>query len=259
MTTEIENCRKHDPKKIRVCSMDDCNDVYHARGFCRKHYLKGIRAGSIKKERSCKLKTCTNPHYSKGYCQLHYQQNKHLGIVAEIGFSNGKNPILKLKDYAKVKLFNTDRKFTGYFLIDLDDVSLFEGRYCSVSLSGYVVTYIRKGQLLHGKHKLIPANHLIIKPKKGHVVIHKNDDRLDLRKGNLMQVSHSESGVQRKIYKNNTTGVKGVSYHKSLKQFSAGLTYNKIEKRKYFNTLEDAVTQRKAWEAELSHLPKISR
>ncbi len=31
-------CHRHEHKPIKICSMDNCNEKHHSKGFCNKHY-----------------------------------------------------------------------------------------------------------------------------------------------------------------------------------------------------------------------------
>lgn len=63
------------------------------------------------------------------------------------------------------------------------------------------------------------------------------DNRLD----NLRWATHSENGGNRKTSKNNTSGVKGVSYNKHAEKWQAFVTVTKIRiNLGLFKTLEEA-------------------
>lgn len=51
--------------------------------------------------------------------------------------------------------------------------------------------------------------------KKGELCDHKNKDGLDNRRENLRKVSYVENGLNRRLAKNNTSGVTGVCWDKS--------------------------------------------
>jgi len=73
------------------------------------------------------------------------------------------------------------------------------------------------------------------------VLDHINNDKLDNRIENLREASISQNGFNAKIPKNNTSGVKGVSWHKQSNKWLARLhSYNKPIHLGSFTDLEDA-------------------
>lgn len=65
---------------MKLCSIEGCNEVHHAKGFCNQHYRSFHRHGdpfkiSRNKNRSCQIEGCKEPYRAKGYCKKHYFQN----------------------------------------------------------------------------------------------------------------------------------------------------------------------------------------
>lgn len=71
----------------RKCSVDNCDNIHDARGYCKKHYAKWNRHGDPLYEkvyaRICKVKDCGREgsldangkrYLSNGYCFKHYNQ-----------------------------------------------------------------------------------------------------------------------------------------------------------------------------------------
>lgn len=85
-------------------------------------------------------------------------------------------------------------------------------------------------------------------------VDHANGNGLDNRKENLRASNRKHNANNCKIFKNNTSGVIGVCYHKQRKlwvaQYGNREFQNKHNTRKTFKTFEEAIAQRKAWEDE---------
>ena len=85
---------------------------------------------------------------------------------------------------------------------------------------------------------------------------HINHDKSDNRISNLRAVSHSENSRNQKIYKNNTSGVVGVSwYPKKGKWRSKMKVREKYIHLGYFTEKEDAISARKAAEEEHNFHP----
>ena len=76
--------------------------------------------------------------------------------------------------------------------------------------------------------------------------IHGRDSRNDNRKSNLRIVNMSKNGMNKKIQKNNTSGVTGVSLNKNKTKWRARIKVNGKEKHLgEFVNFEDAVQERK--------------
>lgn len=57
-------------KKVKVCSVADCETKMLAKGLCNKHYKKVWVKGNTK---LCGVKDCSNKHYARNYCSKHYR------------------------------------------------------------------------------------------------------------------------------------------------------------------------------------------
>lgn len=79
---------------------------------------------------------------------------------------------------------------------------------------------------------------------------HKNRDRSDNRIKNLRLVTNAENGRNRKIAKNNKSGVNGVSYIQRDDRWEARID-GVFQRQKRFKTKEEAVKQREQWDKEL--------
>lgn len=80
--------------ETRICSVSDCEEAHHAKGFCNRHYKKWKRgklnsgakltAESRKRPRRrrtvvrCRVRGCFNSELSLGYCEIHYNRYEML-------------------------------------------------------------------------------------------------------------------------------------------------------------------------------------
>jgi hypothetical protein len=67
---------------MESCSIENCGNKYHGKGFCSKHYQKNKRLGDplAKKEKQfCSIENCENKYAGKGFCNKHYYKNKKYG------------------------------------------------------------------------------------------------------------------------------------------------------------------------------------
>jgi hypothetical protein len=96
------------------------------------------------------------------------------------------------------------------------------------------------------KREKIQMHRVIMKAKKGEMVDHKNHDTLNNQKENLRLCNCSQNLMNRRRFKNNSSGVIGVSWSKYDKRWRSRIKVNK--KQIYlgeFSLLEDAAKARK--------------
>lgn len=80
---------------------------------------------------------------------------------------------------------------------------------------------------------------------------HINGVKTDNRIINLRSVSHFENSRNKTMQKNNSSGVMGVSWHKTRKRWSANIrVYGKLKNLGYFESKDDAILARKLAEVE---------
>lgn len=66
-------------KVMKICKINNCDKIYHAKGLCRKHYIKFKKYGdplivinNVEHNGICSIKDCNNKYYAKNYCEHHY-------------------------------------------------------------------------------------------------------------------------------------------------------------------------------------------
>lgn len=93
----------------------------------------------------------------------------------------------------------------------------------------------------YGKRITIRMHREIIKPPDNMFTDHINRDSLDNRRSNLRICTYSQNRMNSKKNKNNTSGYRGVDWHKIAKKWRACIRINKKNKfLGYFNTKEQA-------------------
>jgi len=81
---------------------------------------------------------------------------------------------------------------------------------------------------------------------------HVNHNKQDNRISNLRDVSHNENHKNMSLYKNNVSGVHGVTFCKNRNKWVAGLTFNgKRYSLGRYNTMEEAIEARLAKELDV--------
>jgi hypothetical protein len=79
--------------KMKSCLVENCENKYYSKGFCRKHYEKNKKYGDplAKKEKQfCSIENCENKYHGKGFCNKHYEKNKAYGDPL-VGKTNSQN------------------------------------------------------------------------------------------------------------------------------------------------------------------------
>lgn len=145
----------------------------------------------------------------------------------------------------------------GYAMISADDVAKVEMSSWRLDSHGYAIKSIK----VNKKTKNISLHHVIYKkPDKGMVIDHINRNKLDNRRENLREVSHSVNSANRKIDRSRDSLFRypGV---RQIKNYKTGQTYNTFEvsikfkgkyvRREYYDNLEDAIKARQSMEKEI--------
>lgn len=133
------------------------------------------------------------------------------------------------------------------FWFDLEDYDLIKNYCWHISSKGYVQTNINGRTVKFHKLLFPDANQ----------VDHIKHQKFDNRKNSLRVVSNQHNCMNKGLYKNNTSGVTGVSWHKRDKVWQARIKVN----YKYiclgrFKNFDDAVQARK--EAEEKYFGEYS-
>lgn len=118
-----------------------------------------------------------------------------------------------------------DEPYTGPGQLKID------GRgYAQISIHNGYVNGVRK-------YKTILLHRYIMNAPAGVTVDHINGNKLDNRKMNLRLCSQSENNMNRGVFSNNKSGIKGVSWNKSKKKWVAQIQVN--GKRIYLGAFDD--------------------
>jgi hypothetical protein len=71
--------------KMKICSVEGCNNPHQAKGYCMKHYRRLQRTGSLdkpeftNKNKVCSVENCDKEAIKKGLCNWHYQKYLKFG------------------------------------------------------------------------------------------------------------------------------------------------------------------------------------
>lgn len=173
----------------------------------------------------------------------------NLERVRQMGINNKKyNDYYQIDDVVYVKFFNCDDEF----LCNIDDWEKAKEICWFKNNTGYA-----RGEI-NDKFILFHDYILNIDPNCETEVDHISGDRLDNRRCNLRLCSRKENAYNKGLYSNNTSGVTGVSWHKTYNKWSAYIQKDKTNMLLgYFDTYEDAVQARK--KAEIKYFGEYLR
>lgn len=186
--------------------------------------------------KTCKFEGCEGKVHGKGYCHKHWQQLYRSGKVLE----RTRYDKADIKIEGAVAIITIYDKRENPFqtaIIDVDDVPKVENFKWHLQSSGYIAS--KKAGLLH---------RLIIGASREQLVDHVNRNKLDNRKSNLRITSRSANVHNSKMHITNTSGTKGVCFHKVTGKWEAFISLDGKRVRKLFDDFDDAVSFRKELE-----------
>ncbi|MBU3186553.1 HNH endonuclease [Clostridium estertheticum] len=156
----------------------------------------------------------------------------------------------KMKKYNINKIYNrynlTGEYGIGYtekdekFYFDLEDYDKIKDYHSYINDLGYVnMTKSNTQTFMHRR---------VMNAKKGELVDHIDHNKADNRKENLRIVTNSQNGMNTIISSNNTSGTKGVRWHKKREHWIARIEVDNKEHQKEFINKKDAIAYRKLLE-----------
>lgn len=122
-----------------------------------------------------------------------------------------------------------------FALVDDDIAPVLMLRKWSMHRDGYAHCH----GYIFGKQSMSSMHRVIIGADDGCEIDHINGNKMDNRRENLRVVTSSQNRINQRF--TNTTGYRGVHYHKAAKKFTANITVN-YKKRHlgFFDTAEEA-------------------
>ena len=225
---------------LRICNLNHCNNRFHSKGLCSKHYRQHLKHGRLTPELEVKekLTNCKIPSCNKidtivnGFCRKHYTQirtHKELRPDSEIechGLANTAE--YQLWSNIKERCFNKKSK----------DYKFYGGR--GVTMSNEFKNSFKTFY-----------DHIGRRPSKK-FSLDRIDNNGNYERGNLRWATKSQQAINRRKRKTNKSGTTGVHWHKQSKKWRVNISVN--QKVKYlgcFTCLEEAADVRK--KAELKY------
>lgn len=108
-------------------------------------------------------------------------------------------------------------------IIDDDDYDLIAKYSWSIDSNGYARHNL---YIQNQKYKRITIHRLVMNAKINQQIDHINGNKLDNRKHNLRFCDKYQNAMNCKIHKHNTSGYKGVCWHKQSKKWRAYIVIN---------------------------------
>jgi len=129
-----------------------------------------------------------------------------------------------------------------FAIVDDEDYEyLSQWLWYAIRHKGYFYASRANSIKANGVKKNILMHRVILNAQEDMLVDHENGNTLDNRKSNLRQASHCENMRNRKIQSNNTSGFRGVSFHKLSKKWHAKISVNGYPKSLgYYETPKEA-------------------
>lgn len=244
--------RRNDLRTCDVCNSDvkikelKTGNQYHGMLFCCKHYSQA-RNGKITDTspspngipRICSICSSTERviyREGKMYCRKHYD---HVYLYGEAlkRSKYDKNEVELYDNYALIYMYNFKHEKIAQAIVDLEDVEFLSNYKWSLGTHGYARTRLHSRKYID-MHRLLLSN-------DWEIVDHKNRDKLDNRKENLVQSNKSKNAINAGLRTNNKSGVTGVSFNKTISQWRA---YISVEGKRielgHFTTKEEAIISR---------------
>lgn len=196
----------------------------------------------VKIMRICSVDGCGEKHYSKGYCKKHYHRLLNYGDVLK-RTNNDPNEFIVEDSICWVILYNIKNIEVARSKFNLKYYEILKDYKWSKHRGGYVTTtWFDEFQHQHqmSLHSAIIELSGQIVPY-GFEIDHKDRDKLNNLEDNLRICTRSQNQHNTHKRRDNTSGLKGVSYHKYTKKWAASIMNNNIQEHLgVFNTKEDA-------------------
>jgi len=197
-------------KKIRHCEVDGCN------------------------RNSNKIRVSYYKKFNMMLCNKHYtQMQNHNKIFIKTIYDP--NEIIIHDDYAEIVLYNKQCKEIARTKIDIEDIEkLKQYKWCLSH--GYAKTDIRK--ISRKMHQILIGDY----------IDHINIDPLDNRRSNLRKCNQQQNDYNKNLSKNNSSGVKGVSWDKHNFKWRSiiEINYKSIHLGRFKNKKDAVVARLKA-------------
>ena len=227
------------------CLENGCEKEAYRRGYCSKCYRRKLKSGELPRVifhevKYCSVDGCANKHYCKGYCCKHYNRFRINGTI-ELAGRIKYNKIYFNYPFALIEI-NSKVYGTMYAKVDIEDYWIVKDYTWSLAKRNdtfYVATSDYKNN-----HENLLLHRLLLPNSKE--VDHEDMNGLNNTRKNLRECTKSQNGMNKKKYKNNTSGYKCVYFNKKRKKYEAYIVKNK--KKKHIGYFDTAIKAAKAYD-----------
>lgn len=170
----------------------------------------------------CGFPDCGRPHYGNGLCTAHNAQRRHGGLLKPIGSQHRKPSTLPHPTDPTLALVPLTQ---GYFAVIsvIDAPAVGQYNWHVVKPNGML--YAARHQRTSKGKKTYLLLHRFVADEAGITaadeVDHENGNGLDCRRSNLRAASRSQQLQNTRLRRDNTSGVKGVSFVKNISKWAA--------------------------------------
>lgn len=199
-------------------------------------------------------KTINYKRQGKYYCWRHYQQMNKYGNTLERTLKDTNDYIYNSDETVSIILRNKEQLEIARCIIDVEKIQELSKHIWGLTVAGYVATSISQT-----KKKALLIHRLVMGEIDGDLVVdHIDGNPLNNRMSNLRLATSSQNAMNSRISSDNSSGVKGVSFDKSMSKWQAyiNIDYKKINLG-YFSCLENAAKARK--DAEIKYHGEFRR
>ena len=186
----------------------------------------------------CKVKWCSEIVSKKGFCNKHYLQMHRHGRIFERTVYDP-NEFTFGNDICYIQLYDQKGNKTERAIIDIADYPRVKSHKWHLFLAGgkenSEIRYVRS----RIKGKLYYLHQFLMRTRNG--TDHKDGDTLNNRRKNLRPCTQGQNICNQKRRKDNTSGYKGVDFHKGIQKWHSRVHYRGREFiAGYFTTLKEA-------------------
>lgn len=161
----------------------------------------------------CKIEFCNNVSCTQGMCGKHYQQIQKYGCISERTKYDPNEYVVK-GNICLISIYNKNMEKIAEAIIDKEDMNkCFPYRWGLSSKEKYV-----RNRQIGALHNLIlgrsPSGMFILPD-------HIDGNTLNNTKRNLQILTSSQNQIKKKLPKHNTSGYRGVYFHKDRNKWKA--------------------------------------
>lgn len=169
-----------------------------------------------KNKKKCKVETCNRPYFAKGYCDRHYKQFFKWGEITITADRTRFDPNIFIVEgsICRIVLFNIQGKKVGVAIIDYEDYKICKKKKWHLGVNGYATAVIEK--------KPTPLHKYIFSAKE---IDHIDRDKLNNRKSNLRQCTHSQN-MANCLPRKKGSKYKGIWFENRRNKWAASINFN---------------------------------